>query len=236
MNNPSPLIPQGSIMEQKNRSRSRMRVAFLFIASVHIVGLVTLLTMQGCKREQPVETPVDNPTAQNFNPTNNQVAETNYTSANVASNTAPVEPIVPIAPVATTSEYIVVKGDSFFTIGKAHGVSVNAIKEANPGVDSTKLKIGQPLKLPAPSTTPASLGTSVAPTTVADTYKVKSGDTLTSIAKAHGIKLQELRAANSLTTDRIKVGDTLKIPGKALTAPEMSPAGSAMPTTTPGVR
>ena len=57
MNNPSPLVPQGSLLEQKNKSHSRVKVAFFCVVGIHVVGLLVLL-MQGCKREQPT-TPVD---------------------------------------------------------------------------------------------------------------------------------------------------------------------------------
>jgi LysM repeat protein len=43
-------------------------------------------------------------------------------------------------------------------------------------------------------------------------YVVKSGDTLTRIAKAHGITVKALKAANGLEKDRIVVGAKLKIP------------------------
>jgi LysM repeat protein len=43
-------------------------------------------------------------------------------------------------------------------------------------------------------------------------YVVKSGDSLTRIAKAHGTTVQALKAANSLKNDRIIVGAKLKIP------------------------
>jgi cytoskeletal protein RodZ len=43
-------------------------------------------------------------------------------------------------------------------------------------------------------------------------YVVKSGDTLTRIAKAHGTTIKALRAANSLEGDRLLVGAKLKIP------------------------
>ena len=42
----------------------------------------------------------------------------------------------------------VVKGDTFSQIAKASGVSVSALAKANPGVDPTKLKIGQVLHIP----------------------------------------------------------------------------------------
>lgn len=43
-------------------------------------------------------------------------------------------------------------------------------------------------------------------------YFVKSGDTLSHIAKTHGITVKALKSANKLTTDRIVVGEQLKIP------------------------
>jgi len=43
-------------------------------------------------------------------------------------------------------------------------------------------------------------------------YVVKSGDTLTRIAKTHGTTIQAIEAANGLTDDRILVGAKLKIP------------------------
>lgn len=45
-------------------------------------------------------------------------------------------------------EYTVTEGDWFFKIAKSRGISVKALEEANPGVDSTKLRIGQVLNLP----------------------------------------------------------------------------------------
>jgi chromosome segregation ATPase len=46
----------------------------------------------------------------------------------------------------------------------------------------------------------------------AQTYKVQSGDSLEKIARKHGVSVQMLRQANELTSDRIIIGQTLKIP------------------------
>lgn len=46
------------------------------------------------------------------------------------------------------------------------------------------------------------------------TYKVKSGDSLEKIARAHQTSIQSIKDANGLTTDRIVVGKTLVIPEK----------------------
>ena len=43
-------------------------------------------------------------------------------------------------------------------------------------------------------------------------YLVKSGDTLTRIAKAHHTTIKAIETANKLTTDRLSVGEKLMIP------------------------
>jgi LysM repeat protein len=63
--------------------------------------------------------------------------------------------------------HTIVAGDTFSTIARKYGVSVAAIEAANPGVDSSKLKIGEKINIPgghsssaaassgAPATAPA---------------------------------------------------------------------------------
>jgi len=56
---------------------------------------------------------------------------------------------------------------------------------------------------------------------VAGAYTVQSGDTPTSIAKKHGISISDLLKANkSLNPTKMRVGDTLSIPGSAGTKDE----------------
>jgi LysM repeat protein len=68
---------------------------------------------------------------------------------------------------------------------------------------------------------------------------VKSGDTLTKIAKAQGTTVKAIRGENNLTTDHIKVGQKLKIPAKAEAAAPapapapVAPAPAPAPGTTP---
>ena len=47
---------------------------------------------------------------------------------------------------------------------------------------------------------------------VARKYKIKSGDTLSEIAADHRVSLASLRGYNGLKSDRLRVGDTLRIP------------------------
>ncbi len=134
------------------------------------------------------------------------------------------------------SEYKIKSGDIAYNIAKTHGVSLKSLKDANPSVDLGKLKVGQTIQIPAagaanPKTAattlksdsvnePAATGTTTA-------YTVKGGDTLSKIAKKHGTTAKAIRAANGLTSDKINVGQKLKIPGKTATAETVEPATKA---------
>jgi LysM repeat protein len=76
---------------------------------------------------------------------------------------------------------------------------------------------------------PGSTGSGVA----GETYTVKSGDSLTKIAKAHGTTVKAIKAENNLNTDHIKVGQKLKIPAKAEAAAPVAPASMPPPATPP---
>src|SRR5262249_5171306 len=101
--------------------------------------------------------------------------------------------------------------------------SYKVILDANPGVDPNKLKPGQKLKIPPPptATTPqAQTGPSTGATANGqDVYTVKSGDTLSKIATDKHTTVKALRSENNLTTDRIVVGQKLKIPKATAPAP-----------------
>ncbi|MCW5555000.1 MAG: LysM peptidoglycan-binding domain-containing protein [Verrucomicrobiae bacterium] len=222
MNSPSPLVPQGSLLEQKNRSRSRVKLAFFCVVGVHVVGLMVLL-MQGCKREQPPV--VEPPQLPVFGESAFPPVDTNLGPTTLVETSPPpqlpeyVAPPPPPPPPPTTQEYVIQRGDMFATIAKKFGVSVKAIQDANPTVDPLRLQIGKTIIIPPPSPSTDTAPSGGAPVTAPGetVYVVKSGDTLTSIAKKYGTTVKALRSANNLTTDRIKVGDKLKVPVKSST-------------------
>jgi LysM repeat protein len=229
MNNPNPFVPKGSLLEQQSKRRSHLRLAVLCVSVVGTAGLIAML-IQGCKREQNTETenqpPVD---------TNAVVMDTNAPPM-VASNPPMAPPIVVQPPVAPSgTEYVVVHGDTLGKIAKKNGVTLSALKAANPGVEPTKLKVGQKLTIPAGGTAPAANGASAAPDTGmgGETYTVKSGDSLTKIAKAHGTTVKAIESENNLSTTKIKVGQKLKIPAKAEAAAPAAPAPVPPPATAP---
>lgn len=151
----------------------------------------------------------------------------------VAPITPPVltpPPITPEPAPAAPAEakvHVVAKNDSFYTMSKKYGVTMKAIEGANPGVDSTKLKIGQKVNIPAAAPKAAKATGGAATAADSDgTYTVKSGDVLGTIARKFGTTVAKLRELNGLKTDRITVGQKLKVPaGGAKKSSE--PAASA---------
>lgn len=228
MNSPSPLVPQGSFLEQKHKGRSRVKVAFFCVVGVHVVAIMAALLAQGCRRED-VPPPETGQTPVIIPDPGLLPQDTNPPSPLVVSTSPPPE-LPPIPPVPTATEYTIAKGDSFSTIAKKFpGVTAKAIQEANPSVDPLRLQIGQKIMIPPPGA--SSVGGSPPPLgseTGEVTYTVKSGDNLTTIAKQFGTTVRALRSANNLVTDNIKVGQKLKIPSKT-TAPEAVPAPGSQP-------
>ncbi len=235
MNNPNPFVPKGSILEQQSKRRSRLKLAVFCVLTVSVSGLAVML-IQGCKREPVAETtdtttPTIDTNVLMTADTNLPPADTNIYTPPVITNTPP--PMVVNPPVEPTeAEYTVVKGDFLDSIAKKHGVTLKALEAANPGVVPTKLKVGQKLKIPAGgTTTPAATMDSTGGSTAGEVYVVKSGDTLTKIAKQFGTTYKAIESENNLSTTKIKVGQKLKIPAKAgAVAPTPVTTAPVMPT------
>src|SRR5260370_31533800 len=126
MNEQSPLVPQGSLMEQKNKGRARVKIAVFFVLAVHGIGLLALL-MQGCRQEPAGTASTDqtnNPEPPVFAATN-PPAPSNYPAVAVAPAQAPEAPTALTAPSApqVATDYKVIQGDSFSKLAMKYGVS-----------------------------------------------------------------------------------------------------------------
>jgi LysM repeat protein len=232
MNSPSPLIPQGSSLEQQHQARSTLKVKIFCALGVNIAVLLVLL-MQGCKREQPQATE-PTPMFSETNPPPLDLSDTNLPFvSSVDTNPAPLPPVVEPTqpPPAAATEYTILKGDTFSSIAPKFGITVKALQTANPTVDPSKLQIGKKISIPSPAPAgvapPAGTIGAVAPMVDGGgLYKVKSGDTLSKIATEHHTTVKAIQSANNLTDSRIKVGQQLKLPAKSPT----TDAAPAIPT------
>jgi LysM repeat protein len=103
--------------------------------------------------------------------------------------------------------YKVLTGDSLWKISYNNHLSVQQLMQYN-NLSSSTIYVGQELSLIAPH--------SHASTDDASTYTVKSGDSLSLIAKNHDTTVTNLKALNNLTSDLIFIGQVLKVPGQAI--------------------
>ena len=155
------------------------------------------------------------------------------------TGTAPVavdEPVVPVyddaAPVAlpTTTEpdtrswpartttYRVKPGDTISAIAGRFGVSVADIVSLNSLANPNRIRVGQKLVLPGDVDVSRSAPVRAAPVSVppgGTAYVVKSGDCLSVIASRFGTTTRALKKANNLSSDVIRVGQSLVIPGQS---------------------
>lgn len=97
--------------------------------------------------------------------------------------------------------YTVKSGDTLWSIAKKYNITVSELKELNNLVNNT-LSIGQKLKISDQDNTNIS----------DNTYIVKKGDSLYSIANKYGITVDQLKKANNLTSNLLQINQVLNIP------------------------
>lgn len=143
----------------------------------------------------------------------------------------------PVEELATLRYYAVRRGDTLATVARRLRVSRADLAAANDLRPTARVTPGQPLLIPLEAPTARLARDEVPPShqSAADparrtgtsarrtaarrpapvTYRVKAGDTLTSIARAHATTVANLRAWNKLGTRPIRPGDRLTIRSNA---------------------
>ena len=99
-----------------------------------------------------------------------------------------------------TSTYTVKAGDNLYSIAKKFNTSVSNLITLN-GLKNNSLSIGQQLKVPASSNS----------STTNQTYVVKNGDSLYSIAKKFNTTVDSIKKKNNLPSNLLSIGQKIKI-------------------------
>jgi LysM repeat protein len=180
------------------------------------------------------------------------------TSAPVANITPPAPPAPaptpavkpPVVPAVQpeVKKHVIGANETVSVIANKYQVPRAELMEANGLREGQQIYIGDELIIPQPKpavakTTPSTDPAKVTPTPVKDsgttpapaqtlTYKVKSGDTLSKIARAHGTTVAAIKSGNNLSTDNLSIGQSLKIPAKGAAAPPANQI-AAKPAATP---
>ena len=125
----------------------------------------------------------------------------------VYSSGAPMAQAGNSKPVERSTEqktHTVKSGENLSIIAKKYKCTVTNLKEWN-NLKSTKLSIGQKLKVYPPANTSSSDNGSI-------THTVKSGDNLWDISKKYGVSVEQIKKLNGLTDKSVlKIGQKIKI-------------------------
>lgn len=98
-----------------------------------------------------------------------------------------------------SDEYAVQKGDTLYSIARKFNTTVDNLKSLN-NITTDSLAIGQILKIPGEENIKV------------NTYTVKKGDNLYSIARTYGTTVDKLKDINNLTSNNLSIGQVLKLP------------------------
>ena len=110
------------------------------------------------------------------------------------------EEYIPPAENTLSNTYIVKKGDSLYSIAKKFNTNVEVLKKLN-NLNNNSLSIDQKLKVPV---TDSNISTN-------QTYIVKKGDSLYSIAKKFNTTVNNIKKKNNLTSNSLSIGQKLII-------------------------
>ena len=183
----------------------------------------------------PTTTTATSETAAATTETSSSTTMDNSASRLPADNSAAANTATPPdTGVTATAEktYTVKPGDSLWTIAKEQygdGSKHDLIAKANPTLNPNNLKVGSKIVIPPLPTAPES-GTVVTHPgeTAGETYTVKAGDTLWTIAQSHygnGVKAKLIEQANPGLKGTLHIGQKITLPV------DPTPTTSESPTT-----
>ncbi len=101
--------------------------------------------------------------------------------------------------------YTIQPGDTFFLLAQRFGTTVQAIQQANPGVNPNNLQVGQVICIPTAPAPPQCPNGFL--------YTIRPGDTFFLLAQRFGTTVQAIQQANpGVNPDNLQVGQVICIP------------------------
>jgi LysM repeat protein/predicted nucleic acid-binding Zn ribbon protein len=134
-------------------------------------------------------------------------------------------PTITATPSPTPFEYTIKSGDTLSTLAKRFNTTVEALLAANDIPDATNIRVGTKIVIAQPPDYAATMAYEI--------YEVQQGDTLYTIAGKYNMTIAEIKEANNLEGNSLKVEQKLRIPvGTATPTPTLTAAPTL--TSTPG--
>jgi lysozyme len=122
-----------------------------------------------------------------------------------------VEP-QPTTTIATTEVYIVKKGDMLSKLAIDFDTTTATLVELNRLSNPDVLYVGQELRVPAGRGASKTTTKSTGSIEKGGNYTIQKGDTLSEIAIAAGVSINDLRSLNNIQGDKIMAGENIAIP------------------------
>ncbi|MCR5606400.1 MAG: M23 family metallopeptidase [Treponema sp.] len=109
--------------------------------------------------------------------------------------------------ISAQTTHVVAKGETFYSISRKYGVTVDDIRKANNFSNSYVLKAGQKIVIPNSSSSSSSSRNKY------EIYTVQKGDTFYGISTKNDMTVDELLSMNGLSSNTVlKAGQKLKVP------------------------
>ncbi len=127
-----------------------------------------------------------------------------------------------------SGRYRIARGDNLGSIAQRFGVSLSELRRWN-GLSGNRIIAGRYL-IVRPRAAQARTAARMAPASGARiSYRVRSGDNLSAIAKRHGMSVAQIMAWNGLRGSRLQIGDKLLVAGSSPTSTRVAapPTGGA---------
>jgi uncharacterized protein YkwD len=111
------------------------------------------------------------------------------------------------APIQPMSVYEIRQGDTLLALANEYGITLNALQAANPGLEPTRLQIGQQLLIPSSSSSNTPVARKIME------YTIQPGDTLLALAIQYGSDVDNILANNpGLQPTLLQIGQEITIP------------------------
>lgn len=135
-----------------------------------------------------------------------------YEEPMISESTSPVEPTPVAATYGQTDVYIVQKGDMLSQLAVDFDTTTANLVEMNGLSNPDVLYVGQELRVPAGAGKSKSTSKPTGSIKKGGAYTIQKGDTLSGIALAAGVAIDDLRQLNGINGDKIMAGEELDIP------------------------
>jgi len=164
------------------------------------------------------ETPVDTNDQSQDNTKGNEVKEVVEQVVNTTEDTTATENTQhpDVSSIPEKERYEIKEGDTFFSLSKKFNISIDDLLSANNFDKSTKINVGQIIRIPLDKVQKTVTNTNVSSpkTDTEDSavyHIVKPGETLYRIHVNYGVSVPKLRKLNHLKGNYIKVGQKIRV-------------------------